>query len=49
MKVKKMYFAPKMERVDVEIEAPIAASAGGGGYTPHDPGIGGSIGGSTPG
>lgn len=30
MKEKKMYYAPKMERVDVEIEAPIAASAGGG-------------------
>lgn len=26
MKAKKMYSAPKMERVDVEIEAPIAAS-----------------------
>ncbi len=29
-----MYLAPKMERVDVEIEAPIAASAGGHSYVP---------------
>ena len=45
MKAKKMYLAPKMERVEVEIEAPIAASAGGGGYSsmhviPHSMGGG---------
>ncbi len=44
MKAKKMYSAPKMERVDVEIEAPIAASAGGGGYSPINV-IPGSMGG----
>lgn len=42
MKAKKMYSAPKMERVDVKIEAPIAASAGG--YSPMDV-IPGSMGG----
>lgn len=31
MKAKKMYSAPKMERVKVELEAPIAYSPGGGG------------------
>ena len=31
MKEKKTYFAPKMELVKVELEAPIAYSPGGGG------------------
>ena len=31
MKEKKVYYAPKMERVGLEVEAPIAASFGGGG------------------
>lgn len=39
MKEKKMYLAPKMERVDVEIEAPIAASG-----TPTESGDGGAWG-----
>lgn len=45
MKEKKVYFAPKMERVEVEIEAPIAISGGGGSYYPSpstdagDPGL----------
>lgn len=31
MKEKKMYSAPKMERLNLEVEAPIATSYGGGG------------------
>lgn len=34
MKEKKVYYAPKMERVGLEVEAPIAASFGGGGGIP---------------
>ena len=32
--MKKNYVAPKMERVEMEIETPIAASAGGHSYSP---------------
>lgn len=40
--MKKNYVAPKMERVNVELEAPIAYSAGGGGYSPSPVTPGGS-------
>lgn len=43
MKEKKMYLAPKMERFDVEIEAPIAASYRPSGGTPTEPGEGGGF------
>lgn len=48
---KVIYVAPALERVTVELEAPIAYSAGGGGYSPspHTPGIGGTAGGTLPG
>ena len=32
------YVAPVMERVTIEVEAPIAASAGGSSYSPLVPG-----------